>query len=131
MLQRNALHMHYHLLVISWFQVLLWQNGLTPVVSTVSSKALWGPLGVGHTTTIVTSVAQSISRLSRALANGVGKGVQVSSRVNSVEVSERSWGTSKATGLDDVATAIAVSWLSRPLTVVAESISSLRRPVAV
>ena len=123
--------MHYHLLVISWFQVLLWQNGLTPVVSRVSSKALWGPLSVGHTTTIVTSVAQSISGLSRALANGVGKGVQVSSRVNSVEVSERSWGTSKATGLDDVATAIAVSWLSRPLTVVAESISSLRRPVAV
>ena len=126
--------MHYHLLVISWFQALFWLNGLTPVVSTVSSKALWGPLGVGHTTTIVTSIAQSVSGLSRALANRVGKGVQVTSRVDTVEVTKGSRGTSKSTGLNDVTTAIAVSWLgiSGPLAVVESiSVSSLGRPVAV
>ena len=58
----------------------------------------------------------------------------MTSRVDTVEVTKGSRGTSKSTGLDDVATAIAVSWLgiSGPLAIV-ESIpvSSLGRPVAV
>ena len=59
----------------------------------------------------------------------MGKSVQVTSGVDTVEVTEGSRGTSKSAGLNDVTTAIAISRLgiSGPLAIVESiSISSLR-----